>query len=82
MSDTESNKLDELIGMVKTMSTEVATIKRGVYGDQANKVPGLIDTDREQHQRIKSLENTRSKFIWWTGGAFAAIEAFWHWIKG
>lgn len=77
----ESGKLDELIGMVKTMSTEVATIKRGVYGDEANQVPGLIHTDREQHKRIKSLEETRKKTIWVAAGAFGVIEGLWHWLK-
>lgn len=77
----ESGKLDELIGMVKTMSKKVDTIERGVYGDPANKVPGLIDTDREQHSRIKSLEETRKKALWFAGGGLGVLETLWHWLK-
>lgn len=81
MNEIESGKLDKLIGMVKTMSAEVDTIKRGVYGDAANRVPGLIDTDREQHLRLKSLEETRKKALWAFGGAFGVFEGLWHWLK-
>lgn len=81
MNGDESGKLDKLISMVQTMSAEVDTIKRGVYGDQANKVPGLIDTDREQHQRLKSLEDTRKKALWVFGGGFGVLEGLWHWLK-
>lgn len=81
MSGDESNKLDKLIGMVETLSDEVSTVKRGVYGDAANKVPGLIDTDREQHKRIKSLEETRKKALWFAGGGIGVLEGLWHWLK-
>jgi hypothetical protein len=75
-------RFDSLEKSIKELATETAEIKRGVYGDAKNQVPGLIQTDRNQDERLTSLENTRSKFIWWTAGALAAVEGVWHWIKG
>lgn len=56
------------------MENEILDIKRGVYGDPVNKVLGLIDTDKEQHKRIKSLEERDKKRIWIGLGALAVIE--------
>lgn len=56
------------------MENEIHEIKRGVYGDPVNRVKGLIDTDREQHTRIKSLEDGRKKFLYFGGGALVIIE--------
>jgi len=73
---------DELILILKRIETEVHTIKRGVYGDKDNDVKGLIQTDREQEMRIKSLEDTKKQAIWFGGGALIIIELVWQFIKG
>lgn len=62
------------------LNIKVDKLERGVYGDPDNKVKGLIDTDREQHERIKSLEDTRKKGLWVGGGILLALQGFWHLI--
>src|SRR6185295_18143589 len=65
----------------KNILDDVHTIKRGVYGDEKNKVKGLIQTDIEQHERIKSLEDTRRKFIYMATAAVLVIEGLIHLLK-
>lgn len=85
MTDAEARHFDqrltEMHKSIKAIAVEVGTIKRGVYGDPDNKVSGLIDTDREQHKRIKSLEESRKKALFFGGGLVAAFEGLWHWLK-
>lgn len=75
------DRFDELSKMIGSLSSEIQTVKRGVYGDEPNGVLGLIQTDKEQHKRIKSLEGTRAKALWTFGGLIAAFEIFWQLIK-
>ena len=60
---------------------EVETIKRGIYGDSANQVKGLIHTDQDQDKRIRSLEDTKSKIYWTGGGLLVSGELIWQFIK-
>lgn len=73
--------LDDFSKQLTRIETDVQTIKRGVYGDQQNKVKGLIQTDQEQHLRIKKLENVKSKVIWIGLGIILAFEAIIAFIK-
>jgi|GEM_PF-3632102 len=78
MSPEERKHIDDkFVGIEKML----AKIDRGVYGDFENKVPGLIDTDKQQHKRIKSLEDTRKKAVWVGAGIIAALELAWHGFK-
>lgn len=70
-----------LDGKVKDLNKDVQTIKRGVYGDEENDVLGLIQTDRMQHKRIKSLEDTRKKVYWFGSGLIVLLEGAWHSVK-
>lgn len=72
---------DELILILKRIEAEVHTIKRGVYGDKDNDVKGLIQTDREQDARIRSLEDTKKQALWFGGGAIVIIELIWLVVK-
>lgn len=72
--------LEEIGVTLKRMEEEILTIKRGVYGDQPNKIKGLIETDREQHERIKKLENLKNKAIWVLAGAIGLFEGL-HWLN-
>lgn len=76
----QSKQHSELKQLITKLSMEVAEIKRGVYGDEINKVPGLIDTDRSQHLRIKKLENLKNKFFWVASGVIVAAEGL-HFLK-
>jgi len=75
--DDRLDELREMIfgisGNVNHLSTEVQTIKRGVYGDKENGVKGLID-------RIKNVENLKLKIMGAGGGAFGIAELI-HWLK-
>lgn len=53
-----ATKLDEHCEYTKT---ELSTIKRGVYGDPDNKVPGLMDRQLEDERRIKALEESKKQ---------------------
>lgn len=77
MTDFET----KILGAINRIETDIHTIKRGVYGDPENMVKGLIETDREQHIRIKSLENLKKKIIWVAIGAFSVIEFLIHIAK-
>ena len=67
-------EIREIRDMVQTIQNDVHTIKRGVYGDPKNKVRGLIETDLEQHDRIKTLEEHRKKAFWILTGLLIAVE--------
>jgi hypothetical protein len=71
----------KIIAQLNRMETEIQTIKRGVYGDQQNKVKGLIQTDLEQHVRIKKLEDVKKKAIWIAAGFILAVEGIMALIK-
>ena len=67
---------------------DIATINRGIYGDPINNVPGiherfkeLLEKDKIQHDRIKSLEESKKKALWVGGGALISVEALWQLIK-
>jgi len=67
-------QLTQVLATLKRMEEEIHTIKRGVYGDEPNQVKGLIQTDREQHLRIKKLEDGRRKFLYFGAGVLAVVE--------
>lgn len=73
-------KLDKLMSELKSVRSEVQTIKRGVYGDDDNDVPGLIDHQRNHLERIMSLEETRKKAFWFGTGAIVVLQVLWHFI--
>lgn len=75
------SKFGSLARTVGNLSNEVQTIKRGVYGDEENDVLGLITTDKLQHKRIKSLEDSRKKALWVGGTIIAGLELAWHGIQ-
>ncbi len=79
--DDIAETLKEMRTYQNEMKVEVATIKRGIYGDRENGVKGLIETDREQHARIVDLEQTKSKALWVGGGILVSIEVGWQFIK-
>lgn len=66
--------LEDIAEQLNEISQELHTVKRGVYGDKENGRPGLIETDKEQHKRIKDLEEFRKKALWFGSGAIAIIE--------
>ncbi len=80
MTDREQNHLD---GRLDKIDLALEDISRGIYGDPKNKIPGVLDNVATHHIRLKSLEETRKKALYWLGGAGAVViflvELF-HWI--
>lgn len=65
---------------IDNLSEEVDVVKRGVYGDEKNSVPGLIQNSESQNKRIKVLEEIKKRFVWIAGGVLLVIEAI-HYAK-
>jgi hypothetical protein len=63
------------------LDSAIEEIRRGLYGDLTNKVPGLVVERIKDHERIVKLEETKKKAIWWGAGAIFAIEMTWHYLK-
>lgn len=74
LKDHLDDRLDTFANTMREMKGDVHDIKRGMYGDQKNKVPGLI----ELPPRVSSLEETRKKLLWGVGGAILVLEVLWH----
>lgn len=78
MSDQEHTKIDSLIKKfdqhAEYTREELSQIKRGIYGDPANKVPGLMDRQIEDERRLKLIEEQlkaeriRKNTLLWVGG--------------
>jgi hypothetical protein len=73
------NKFDEHCEYTKK---ELGEIKRGVYGDPANKVLGLIDRQEIDERRLALLEEERKReqlqkktILWVIGIIFTAVQA-------
>ena len=76
-----SHTLGKIESDMRIMKEELHQVKRGVYGDPANKTPGLIDTDISQHHRIKKLEEVKNKFLWTAGGITAVVSFILYLLK-
>ncbi len=85
---TDENILRKLDLVLK----EVDIIKRGVYGDEDNDVPGLIDHQRDHLSKIldlqrgqKQYEEDKKRVLWIGAGVIAflqlAIHSVVEWIK-
>lgn len=96
MSDQENIKITYLIKAFeehsKFVKEELATIKRGVYGDPENKVSGLMERQLEDERRISDLEEYNKKeqlqkktILWVIGVMFTALQAagiaVWEFVK-
>lgn len=77
----QSRQHEKLEKMLTSVVVDINQIKRGVYGDPQNQVLGLIDTDKSQHKRIKSLEDSRKKALWAGGAIIGFLELTWHGIQ-
>lgn len=75
MNSIEKNTLKDLkeylTEEITEIKQEISIIKRGVYGDPDNKVVGLIDYNKNAHdkiahleKKISKLETFKSKLVW------------------
>lgn len=96
MTDQEQTKLDALIKKFdehcEYTKKELSEIKRGVYGDPANKVLGLIDRQEIDERRLHILEEDKKQekvqkktILWVVGILFTALQAIgiavWEFLK-
>jgi hypothetical protein len=79
MSESEfhqiNRKLDEI-------ANEIATVKRGVYGDRDNKVLGLIDRTTDAEARLDAVDKRQWKAAAIIGGFLVGVEIVWNFFKG
>jgi hypothetical protein len=68
------NRLDEMFALQKKTLDEVGSIKRAIYGDGINKVPGLIERQLSDETDIRRLKDSRKKFMWIVAGFVAALQ--------
>jgi hypothetical protein len=74
MSTNEEDKIDKLTALVEKMN-------RGLYGDEINKQPGLMQKHFEVSAKVDMLDDHRKKAIWWGSGLMIGIQAVWFMIK-
>jgi len=71
------------------MRKDMAVLKRGVYGDPANRVRGLLDRQDADEKRMGDIEDRleKSDRRGWklttaVGTLFIGLEVFWKYILG
>jgi hypothetical protein len=71
---TQDEKLTQIL-------TEVSEIRRGLYGDDLNKMPGLMQKHYEVAAKVDKLEDHRKKAIWWGMGLIAGLQFAWFFVR-
>ena len=59
------------------LKEDTSHVRRAIYGDETNKVPGVLEMTHKNHSRIKRLE----QIVGWGTGALATLGLFWDSIK-
>lgn len=54
---------------------DMEDVKLGIYGNERNKVLGLLDRQSKDEDRIEKLESFKKKAIWMGTGFAAAVQA-------
>lgn len=82
---TSEEKIDAILKHCEHQSKSIERLERGMYGDKDNKLPGLIDRQLSDEDRIEKLEQHNDRQKWWTGGVVAALTLvfsfLWNWFK-
>lgn len=65
----------------ETLIESVDVIKRAVYGDEKNDVPGLLDRTKNTEDTVRSLKTRNSKYVWWATGAIAGLNFAIYFVK-
>lgn len=75
------DKIDEILKLTQQNTNDIAHIKRGLYGDPVNKLPGLIDRQIEDEAEIKKLKDQQSRTLWIVTGFGAAVSVIFNFLK-
>jgi hypothetical protein len=85
MSAEEQTDLKRLLSIMEEIGEKVESIDRGLYGDDKNKVPGLMQKQLQVEDRVKVLEDKDKKRVWMVAGFSSAaglgIPSLLDWIK-
>lgn len=71
---TIETKIDKIL-------SETEAIKRGLYGDEFNKRPGLMQEHYELKADVVKLKEGRKKIMWLSAGFIFAVELVYFIIK-
>lgn len=70
---TSEQKIDAILKLCEKQGNDIDEIKRGLYGDQRNKLPGLIDRQINDEKEIAAIKASNEKAKWWAAGFTAAL---------
>lgn len=80
----EEQRINYLIHLfedhTKEVREELAEIKRGLYGDERNQFPGLIQRQAIDEAEIEKLKSNQKKALWIGTGFFTALQAAGIWV--
>lgn len=78
MSERDDSQLNYLVTKfdehAKHVNEELSIIKRGVYGESANKVPGLMDRQTSTETKVAALEKVKDKLVWISVGIGMTVQ--------
>lgn len=78
MVDEDRRRFDEMLTMQKETLVQVSDISRAIYGDEKNKVPGLLERQSADEADIQKLKDAKKKFVWIASGILIAINGLMH----
>lgn len=77
--------LEEKDDILRDIHSEVQQIRRGLYGDEINKQPGLMQKHYELAGEVKTLKEKDQRRTWIIAGFSSATSLsfpfIWDWIK-
>jgi hypothetical protein len=85
MSESErDDRLGDILKEIRTISSQVGKMNRGLYGDDENKQPGLMQKHYEVEGRVKKLEKKDERRTYMIAGATSigtfSLPMLWKWI--
>jgi|ERR1044072_3845414 hypothetical protein len=63
------------------VSEDMDELKRGLYGDPKNKVPGLIDRQTKTEEDVKKIKTRNARVTWYAAGFVGALNGAIYFIK-
>lgn len=75
MAEEEKEELKELLeGHFKRIEDDLSEIKRGLYGDEKNKIPGALDRLTLVEEDVDKIHEVHKKAKWLGAGFIAALQ--------
>lgn len=64
-----------------TVTDTLAELKRGVHGDPANEVAGLIARQKKSEESIKIIKTKQQRLSWYAAGVVVGLNTAIYFIK-